>query len=73
VFLSIRDNGRGIAQTEIDSAATMGLLGMRERALSVGGDVRITRGARGGTTVLAILPLVPEPSASTAADGPVRR
>jgi PAS domain S-box-containing protein len=73
VFLSIRDNGRGIAQTEIDSAATMGLLGMRERALSVGGDVRITRGARGGTTVLVILPLVSEPSASTAADGPVRR
>jgi signal transduction histidine kinase len=73
VFLSIRDNGRGIAQSEIDSAATMGLLGMRERALSVGGDVRITRAVRGGTTVLVILPLDSEPSASTAADGPVRR
>ena len=63
VFLSVRDNGRGIAQEEIDNPVTMGLLGMRERALSVGGDVRITRGGRSGTTVTAIIPLHPEPSA----------
>jgi PAS domain S-box-containing protein len=74
VFLSVRDNGRGIAQQEIDNPSTMGLLGMRERALSVNGDVRITRGARGGTTVMLILPLLLEPSESaTAADGRVRR
>ena len=74
VFLSVRDNGRGIALEEIDSPATMGLLGMRERALSVGGDVRITRGLRGGTTVMVILPLPSEPSvASAAAEGPARR
>jgi PAS domain S-box-containing protein len=73
-FLSVRDNGRGIALDAIDNPATMGLLGMRERALSVGGDVRITRGLRGGTTVMVILPLPSEPSvASAAADGPVRR
>ena len=57
VFLTVRDNGRGIAQQEIDNPSTMGLLGMRERALSLGGDVRITRGARGGTTLMLILPL----------------
>jgi signal transduction histidine kinase len=73
VFLSVRDNGRGIAPEEIDSPATMGLLGMRERALSVGGDVRITRGLRGGTTVMAILPLPSEPSVSAAAEGPALR
>ena len=66
VFLSVRDNGRGIAPEEIDNPATMGLLGMRERALGVGGDIRITRNVRGGTTVMAILPLPPEPSSGGA-------
>ena len=69
VFLSIRDNGRGIAPQEVDNRATMGLLGMRERALGVGGDVRITRNARGGTTVMVILPLPTERSSSTVAEG----
>jgi two-component system sensor histidine kinase UhpB len=69
VFLSVRDNGRGIAPEEVDNPSTMGLLGMRERALGVGGDVRITRNARGGTTVMAILPLPPEPSSAVAAEG----
>ena len=69
VFLSVRDNGRGIAPEEVDNPATMGLLGMRERALGVGGDVRITRNARGGTTVVVILPLPTEPSSAVAAAG----
>ena len=69
VFLSVRDNGRGIAPEEVDNPATMGLLGMRERALGVGGDVRITRNARGGTTVMVILPLPKEPSSAAAAEG----
>jgi len=68
VFLSVRDNGRGIAQEEIDNPATMGLLSMRERALGVGGDVRITRNARSGTTVMVILPLPPKPSSAVPAD-----
>jgi signal transduction histidine kinase len=66
VFLSVRDNGRGIAPEEIDNPSTMGLLGMRERALGVGGDIRITRNVRGGTTVMAILPLPSEPSSAVA-------
>jgi glucose-6-phosphate-specific signal transduction histidine kinase len=46
----------------------MGLLGMRERALALGGEVRIT-GARGrGTRILVILP----DSDSAAAYKPVR-
>jgi PAS domain S-box-containing protein len=73
LFLSVRDNGRGIAPEEIDNPATMGLLSMRERALGVGGDVRITRNVRGGTTVMAILPLPPAPSSAVAAErGPVQ-
>lgn len=69
VFLSVRDNGRGIAPEEVDNPATMGLLGMRERALGVGGDVRITRNARGGTTVMVILPLPTERSSAAATEG----
>lgn len=57
VLLSVRDNGRGIAPNQIDNPRTMGLLGMRERALAVGGDVRITSGGRRGTMVMATLPL----------------
>ena len=55
-LMEVRDNGRGITQEEVHNPRTMGLLAMRERALALGGDVRIT-GARGrGTRVLVILP-----------------
>src|SRR5262249_1690070 len=54
--MEIRDNGRGITEEQANNPRTMGLLGMRERALALGGEVRIT-GARGhGTRVLVLLP-----------------
>jgi PAS domain S-box-containing protein len=55
-MMEIRDNGRGITDAQIAGPATMGLLGMRERALALGGEVRITRGARSGTRLQVILP-----------------
>jgi PAS domain S-box-containing protein len=54
--LEIRDNGRGIRDEEIDNPRTMGLLGMRERALALGGAVHISAGPRGGTRVVVTLP-----------------
>jgi PAS domain S-box-containing protein len=55
--LEVRDNGRGISEDRIASSASLGLVGMRERARSLGGDVEI-RGATGrGTTVLLTIPL----------------
>ncbi len=57
LLLKVEDNGRGIRPEEATNPRTMGLLGMRERALPFGGDVRVTPGPRGGTRVLAILPL----------------
>jgi signal transduction histidine kinase len=72
VLLSVRDNGRGIAPDRIDHPRAMGLLGMRERALAVGGDVRITPGGRRGTLVMAILPLpAAQSSAGTGGAGAV--
>jgi signal transduction histidine kinase len=55
-MMEVRDNGRGISDEQVNNPRTMGLLGMRERALALGGEVRIT-GTRGrGTRVLVILP-----------------
>lgn len=53
VLMEVNDNGRGITESESRNARTMGLLGMRERALSAGGEVRIA-GARGGGTILTV-------------------
>ena len=72
VSLSVRDNGRGIAPEQIENPRTMGLLGMRERALAVGGDVQITSGGGRGTVVMAVVPLPPtQPSAGPGGTGAV--
>lgn len=55
-MMEIRDNGRGITAAQASGPKTMGLLGMRERALALGGQVRITRGPRSGTRLLVTLP-----------------
>jgi signal transduction histidine kinase len=55
-LMEVRDNGRGITDAQIHGAETMGLLGMRERALAIGGEVRISRGRRSGTRLLVVLP-----------------
>ena len=39
LVLTVRDNGRGISEKEIVNAASIGLIGMRERAAQVGGEV----------------------------------
>jgi PAS domain S-box-containing protein len=54
--LKVRDNGIGIARERLADSQAFGLLGMRERALSLGGSVRI-RGRPGkGTTVTVTVP-----------------
>jgi len=57
LFLEARDNGRGIKASEFSNPKSLGLLGMRERALLLGGEVSI-RGIQGkGTTVTLRVPL----------------
>jgi signal transduction histidine kinase len=58
ITMEVRDNGKGISDEALKNPATMGLLGMRERALAAGGEVRITRRRAGGTSVQVSLPLV---------------
>jgi signal transduction histidine kinase len=55
-LMEVRDNGRGITTAQVNNPRTMGLLGMRERALALGGEVRITTAPRRGTRLLVILP-----------------
>jgi PAS domain S-box-containing protein len=55
--LTVRDDGRGITAAELNNHKAIGLLGMRERAQLVGGDVTITGGTGTGTTVVVTIPL----------------
>ncbi len=55
--LEIRDNGRGILESEKSGTRSLGLLGMRERAHSVGGRIEIN-GITGKGTVIIVRLLV---------------
>ena len=57
--LNVNDDGRGITQGEIRGSQSLGLLGLRERAITLGGRVTISGGATGGTSVALHLPLQP--------------
>jgi PAS domain S-box-containing protein len=58
LVLVVRDDGTGITQREISAATSLGLLGMRERAILLGGEVMIHGGRGGkGTTVTLRMPL----------------
>ena len=57
LILDIKDNGVGISEEQITSSRSIGLVGMRERAGDLGGNVNISRMAGGGTQVLLKVPL----------------
>jgi len=49
--MTIVDNGRGITSEEIKAPQSLGLLGMRERAESIGGTFSIEGTPQKGTVV----------------------
>ena len=57
--LEVVDNGKGIGEDEIVDPRSFGLLGMRERAIALGGEVQfpVVRGK--GTSVIVQVPLTP--------------
>ncbi|MBI3622141.1 MAG: hypothetical protein HY208_08150 [Nitrospirae bacterium] len=57
LVLEVKDNGKGIAEKEITAVRSLGLLGMRERALVFGGEVAITGVPGRGTTVTVRIPI----------------
>ena len=57
LVLTIRDNGKGIRESEVSSAASLGILGMRERVLPFDGRIQITGKPGKGTRVTVRIPL----------------
>jgi signal transduction histidine kinase len=54
--LEIRDNGKGMAGVDQARLESLGLLGMRERATLLGGEVSFTPRPGGGTVVTVWIP-----------------
>jgi signal transduction histidine kinase len=57
ISLKISDNGIGITTDNLENSQTFGLLGMKERALVLGGAVEVSGTKGKGTTVLARIPI----------------
>jgi len=56
IILTVEDNGKGITEREVYDSKSLGLLGIRERALILGGEVQICGGKRRGTRVKVKIP-----------------
>jgi signal transduction histidine kinase len=57
LLLEIRDNGAGISPDKLSDSQSFGLMGMRERAGALGGQVHIVGESGLGTTVTLDLPM----------------
>lgn len=55
--LRVKDNGVGISETDVTDTGSLGLLGMRERALVFGGIISVEGSQGSGTTVTVRIPL----------------
>jgi signal transduction histidine kinase len=55
--LEVQDNGKGISSNELDNPKSLGLLGMRERALPFGGNIEIVGDRGKGTRATVSIPL----------------
>jgi PAS domain S-box-containing protein len=56
LILEVHDNGKGIAEASLSSGESLGILGMRERALLFGGELKISSASGEGTTVRVRIP-----------------
>ena len=66
VVLTVRDDGKGIATDSIESNESVGLIGMRERAMLINGQLTIHGGPGRGTTVSVTAPLQSTPEVADA-------
>ena len=57
LVLEVKDNGRGISEAELNDTRSIGVLGMRERAALLQGELQITGVPGQGTTVAVRIPL----------------
>jgi len=56
LLLEVRDNGKGISEEQLSTGKSLGLLGMRERAALLGGEITISGVPGRGTTVSVRIP-----------------
>ena len=56
LILEVRDNGKGLTPEDRRKAASFGLIGMRERAYALGGELRIESQPGNGTTIRVTIP-----------------
>ncbi|HXO86855.1 MAG TPA: ATP-binding protein, partial [Gemmatimonadales bacterium] len=56
VTLEVRDDGQGITESAANGPASLGILGMRERAAALGGVLEVAPRSGGGTRVAAWFP-----------------
>jgi signal transduction histidine kinase len=54
--LTVADDGRGVTAEELGRPSSLGIVGIRERALAVGGEVTITGAPARGTTLSVRVP-----------------
>ncbi len=63
--LEVEDDGCGIDAEDVAKPRSLGLKGMRERALYLGGHFDVSRAPRGGTRLQIRVPLRPAPERAT--------
>jgi PAS domain S-box-containing protein len=56
LILEVRDNGKGIREEQLSASSSLGILGMRERALLLGGELTIVSALGQGTIVRVRIP-----------------
>jgi PAS domain S-box-containing protein len=56
LHLEVRDNGKGATDEQLSGRSTLGILGMRERVLLLGGTLTISSTPGGGTAVRVLIP-----------------
>ena len=67
LVLEISDDGVGIAEDWLSKKGSFGLIGMRERAIAIGGELHVVSGQDSGGKVRVEVPLAEKPGASSAA------
>jgi len=57
ITVSIEDNGQGFAPESVEAHSSFGILGMKERILSLGGEFRLISSLQKGTKIMIKLPV----------------
>jgi signal transduction histidine kinase len=66
IVLTVQDDGKGIPADSLESNESVGLIGMRERAILINGQLSIHGVPGQGTTVSVTVPLQPTPEVADA-------